>query len=91
MGGNNVEARLEWWRRASFILIGVIILGVGAWFGILSAQVQDNHDSIAEIHSDIASLRELVTVSTLAQRDTTAQLAQLTGQIELILRLESAQ
>ena len=84
-----VEARLEWWRRASFVLFGVIVLGIGAWFGILSGQVQDNRNSIDGLYTEIASLRELVTANTQAQRDTTSQLATLTGQLEILLRLDS--
>lgn len=82
-----IEARLEWWRRASFVLLGVIILGVGSWFGILSGQVQDNRDSIAGIYNELAGLREVVAANTRAQQDTTLQLAKLTGQLEAIERL----
>lgn len=86
-----IEARLEWWRRASLMLVAVIILGVGAWFGLLSTQVQDNRDSIDGLHSEIASLRVLVSATAQAQRDTTSQLATLTGQLDVLLRLDQLQ
>lgn len=85
------EARLEWWRRASCVLFGVIVLGISAWFGFLSAQVQNNRDSIDGLHVEIASLRELVMINTDAQRDTTMQLATLSGQLEILLRLDPLQ
>ena len=86
-----IEARLEWWRRASFALVSVIIVGVGAWFALLSTQVQDNRESIDGLHVEIASLRALVVANTQAQRDTTSQLATLTGQLEILVRLDSSQ
>ncbi len=86
-----IEARLEWWRRASLGLVGVIALGVAAWFGVLSGQVQDNRDSIDGLHSEIASLRVLVSATAQAQRDTTSQLAMLTGQLEMLVQLDLLQ
>lgn len=86
-----IEARLEWWRRVSFALVSVIILGVVAWFGFLFAQVQGNRESINGLHVEIASLSELVMVNTQAQRDTTTQLAALTGQLEVLLLLDLPQ
>ena len=85
------EARLEFWRRASFALISVIIAGLGLFFGVLWNQVQDNRGSIAGLHKEIASLSELVMVNTRAQRDTTTQLAALTGQLDVLLLLDLPQ
>ena len=82
------EAQLGFWRKATFLLMAVIMAGGAGWFAFLGNQVQDNRDSINGLHVEIASLRELVMVNTQAQRDTTTQLAALTGQLELILRLE---
>ena len=85
------EAQLGFWRKAAFLLMGIIMAGVAGWFVFLGNQVQDNRESINGLHVEIASLRELVMVNTQAQRDTTTQLAALTGQLELLVRLDTPQ
>ena len=85
------EAQLGFWRRAAFLLMAVIMAGVVGWFVFLGDQVQNNRDSINGLHVEIASLRELVMVNTQAQRDTTTQLAVLTGQLQILVRPESTQ
>lgn len=86
-----IEARLEFWRRASFALVSVIIAGLGLFFGVLWNQVQDNRGSIDGLHVKITSLSELVMVNMQAQRDTTTQLAALTGQLDVLLLLDLPQ
>lgn len=81
-----LEARLEWWRRAAFLLLGVIITGLGAVFAMVAGQVDTNRDDIAGIYTELAGLTKAVEANTTAQQQTTVQLAELVGQLETIKR-----
>lgn len=76
---DNVEARLEWWRRAAFSMMGVLIVGMTAWLSTLASDVEANADANAD-------RLVLLTQLQVTQQALVRQVAELNGRFDAVMR-----